>query len=87
MKKGLLQMRNLVKCLIVCLFSLSGISLSSCFVIEVKTRLRTSEYKAKPRSICYVDMNRDFLIDEMLILDQFPVSFLLKKYIIQKYIE
>ena len=32
-------------------------------------------------------MNRDFLIDEMLIPDQFPISFLLKKYIIQKYIE
>ena len=32
-------------------------------------------------------MNIDFLIDEMLIPDQFPISFLLKKYIIQKYIE
>ena len=32
-------------------------------------------------------MNRDFLINEMLIPDQLPVSFLLKKYIIQKYIE
>ena len=32
-------------------------------------------------------MNRDFLINEMLIPDQFPVSFLLKKYIIQKYFE
>ena len=32
-------------------------------------------------------MNGDFIIDEMLIPDQFHICFLLKKYIIQKYIE
>ena len=55
-----LQMINVVKHLIHCLFNLTGISHSSYFLVEVKTSWRTSKYKPIPMWIYYVVMNRNF---------------------------
>ena len=58
--KTSLQMINVVKHLIHCLFNLTGISHSSYFLVEVKTSWRTSKYKPIPMWIYYVVMNRNF---------------------------
>ena len=80
-----LQMINVVKHLIHCLFNLTGISHFSYFLFEMKTSWRTSKYKPIPCWIYYVVMNINFWIYEMLV--SWSVFFLLKKYIVQKNIE
>ena len=55
-----LQMINVIKHLIRCLFNLTGISHSSYFLVKIKTSWRTSQYKPISMWIYYVVMNRNF---------------------------